>query len=59
MNLRPVIYIIGAALLLCLAFIGGISLTSDRGIPDVLQNVTIGSLTALVGLLVPSDRRNP
>lgn len=28
-----------------------------RTIPDVLQNVAVGSLTGLVGLLVPTDRR--
>ena len=27
-----------------------------RTIPDVLQNVAVGSLTGLVGLLVPTNR---
>lgn len=56
---RLVVLIVGTALLAGLA---GIIVLSARGtaVPDVLQNVTIGSLTLLGGLLVPrdSDRRN-
>lgn len=55
MNTRNVIYIVGAALLLSVAVIGYLAGTSDRPIPDVLQNIAVGSLTGLVGLLVPSN----
>lgn len=59
--LRMVVGIIGACLLAC---IGGIILLASRGqaVPDVLQNVAVGSLTGLVGVLVPtrtSDRSAP
>ena len=54
MNIRPVIYIIGAGLLLSLLLIGYIAGATDRSIPDVLQNIAVGCLTGLVGLLVPT-----
>lgn len=50
-NLTIVIVFVGGVLVLGLAGIVGLSLT-DHAIPDVLQNVTVGALTALVGLLV-------
>lgn len=51
--IRLVICFVGVTLLASLA--GIIILASqNHGIPDVLQNVAVGSLTGLVGLLVPS-----
>lgn len=48
-----VIIIVGATLLGGLGGIIGLSLAEPaRTIPDVLQNVTIGSLTMLGGLLI-------
>jgi hypothetical protein len=55
-SMRLVISLVGACLVLCVA---GIVLLAVLGhpVPDVLQNVAIGSLTGLVGLLVrPADR---
>ena len=51
--LRLVIAFVGVTLLGSLA---GIDYLSAQGgtIPDVLQNVAVGSLTGLVGLLVPA-----
>lgn len=51
---RMVISFVGAVLVLSLA---GIVLLAQQGaaIPDVLQNVAVGSLTGLVGLLAPSN----
>lgn len=44
-------YFIGAVLIL--SVLGIITLASlDKSIPDVLQNIAVGSLTGLVGLLV-------
>lgn len=52
-----VIVVVGVALLAGLAGIIGLSLADpSRPVPDVLQNVTIGSLTLLGGLLVPRGR---
>lgn len=40
---------------LVLSVIGIVALTwGDNPIPDVLQNIAVGSLTGLVGLLVPA-----
>jgi hypothetical protein len=51
--IRLVILFVGLTLLGSLA--GIIVLASQQHpIPDVLQNVAVGSLTGLVGLLVPS-----
>lgn len=51
---------------LVVALVGGLALVALVGIialawtgspvPDVLQNIAIGALTGLVGLLVPADR---
>lgn len=46
-----VIWLIGLALLLGVGMIGALAFDS-RPIPDVLQNVVVGCLTGLVGLLV-------
>ena len=55
LNLKYVVVILGATLLLC---VGGIiyltAIEEVRTIPDVLQNIAIGTLTALAGILVPS-----
>lgn len=51
--LRMVIGFIGAVLLACVVGIVVLSAT-DHTVPDVLQNVAIGALTGLVGVLVPS-----
>lgn len=46
-----VIYVIGAVLLAAVVLIGLLAF-NGQPIPDVLQNVAVGSLTGLVGLLV-------
>lgn len=48
-----VIYVIGLVLTLAVALIGLLAY-NGQPIPDVLQNVAVGSLTGLVGLLVKS-----
>lgn len=48
-----VVAFVGLCLLACVVGIVTLSLANpQRTIPDVLQNVTVGSLTGLVGLLV-------
>jgi hypothetical protein len=51
--IRLVILFVGLCLLGSLAGIICLAATGHP-IPDVLQNVAVGSLTGLVGLLVPS-----
>lgn len=54
-----VVAFVGLCLVLCVLGIVLLSLANpQRTIPDVLQNVTVGSLTGLVGLLVrpPAQR---
>lgn len=51
--LRMVIGFIGTVLLVCVVGIIYLAATGHP-VPDVLQNVTIGALTGLVGVLVPS-----
>lgn len=46
------VYFVGAVLLVSVVGIVAITLTTDKSIPDVLQNIAVGSLTGLVGLLV-------
>lgn len=46
------VYFIGATLMVCVLGIIGITIFTDDPIPDVLQNIAVGSLTGLVGLLV-------
>lgn len=47
-------------LLVCIIGIVALSLANpQRSIPDVLQNVTIGNLTGLVGLLVKPPPTTP
>lgn len=48
------VLVIGAALLACIAGIVALAATGHP-VPDVLQNIAVGSLTGLVGLLVPSQ----
>lgn len=55
-----VIVIVGLTVLGGLAGIIGLSLAEPaRTIPDVLQNVTIGGLTLLGGIMIPSPRATP
>lgn len=57
-RLNLVICFVGACLLGALVGIIVLAYAMPaRTIPDVLQNVAVGSLTGLVGLLVPTDRR--
>lgn len=53
--LKYVVIIIGGVLTLCVV---GIILLAMQGsaIPDVLQNIAVGSLTALAGILVNTER---
>lgn len=57
-SLRLVIGFVGITLL---GGLFGITLLAlnDHPIPDVLQNITVGALTGLVGLLVPAGRSGP
>lgn len=56
--LLAVVVIVGLTLVGGLAGIIALSMTDPaRTIPDVLQNVTIGSLTLLGGMLIPTGRR--
>lgn len=52
-TLLVAVLIIGALALVAVLGIIGLALT-DHTVPDVLQNIAVGSLTGLVGLLVPS-----
>ena len=52
-NVKWVFWIVGAVLLLAVAGIIALAL-SDRAIPDVLQNIAVGSLAGMLGLLVPA-----
>ncbi len=56
--MRLVLAFVGAALLISLGIIGFLAATSHP-IPDVLQNIAVGSLTGLVGLLAPGPRGTP
>ena len=58
-RLHLVIMFVGATLLVSVAGIVYLSAGAGEGrpIPDVLQNVAVGSLTGLVGLLVPTRLR--
>ena len=51
--IRLVIVFMGTALLTCVILIGMLSY-QGRGIPDVLQNIAVGSLASLGTLLVPT-----
>jgi hypothetical protein len=53
-NVAVVVYVVGAALLLSIVGIVVLAVTANP-VPDVLQNVAVGSLTGLVGLLVPAS----
>lgn len=50
---KLVVQAVAAALLLSIILIGLLAF-GGKPIPDVLQNVAVGCLTGLVGLLVPS-----
>lgn len=51
---RLVVALVGASLLLSTALIGLLA-AQGQAVPDVLQNIAVGSLTGLVGLLVRPD----
>lgn len=53
---RLVVWIVGVVLVLSVAFIGLLSL-QGMPIPDALQNISVGGLTGLLGLLVTSPAR--
>lgn len=57
-NLKLVILLIGGVLL---AAVGGIIALAITGhpIPDVLQNIAVGALTGLGGILVPASVSKP
>lgn len=58
MNMSRVINFVGAVLVLSTGLIGGLAWHGDA-IPDVLQNIAVGSMTGLVGLLAkPSPDTN-
>lgn len=53
---RPIVLVIsilGLVLLACVGLIGLLAL-NGQAVPDVLQNIAVGSLTAIGGILVPS-----
>ncbi len=53
--LKIVVIALAGVLVLCVAGIIGLSFANPvRSIPDVLQNITIGVLGLLGGILVPS-----
>ena len=53
--LKLVVAVIGAVLVV--AVLGIIALAATgKSTPDVLQNVAVGALTGLVGLLVPANK---
>jgi hypothetical protein len=52
-NTRLVVLVVGAALLCSVIGIVVLAATSHTT-PDVLQNIAVGYLTGLVGLLVPA-----
>lgn len=58
MNTTPLQLVIGFVGITVLAGLAGIIVLAANAqpVPDVLQNVTVGALTGLVGLLVPSGR---
>lgn len=51
--LRMVIAIVGLVLIACVVIIGVLAVRA-LPVPDVLQNIAVGSLAGLIGLLVPS-----
>lgn len=53
-----VIAFIGLVLLMAVALIGILAVRGQPA-PDVLQNIAVGSLTGLVGLLVPTRSTTP
>ncbi len=53
-----VVLFLGSALLLCVAGIVGLA-AYDKTIPDVLQNLGVGVLGGLVGMLVRTPNQPP
>lgn len=60
MNTTPIRLVIAFVGCTLLAALVGIVILAGQGhtVPDVLQNVAVGALTGLVGLLVPAGRSN-
>lgn len=58
MNTTPIRLVIGFVGLTLLGALAGIVVLAAQAhnIPDVLQNIAVGALTGLVGLLVPAGR---
>ena len=54
-SIRLVLVFVGTALLVAVGLIGYLA-AHGNAIPDVLQNIAVGSLTGLVGLLSPGPR---
>lgn len=52
------VLVLGATLLGCVAWIGVLALNGVP-VPDVLQNIAVGSMTGLVGLLVQTKPESP
>lgn len=53
-NMRLVILLLGSTLLVSVLAIAGLA-ALGAAIPDVLQNVAVGSLTGLAGVLARKD----
>lgn len=50
---------LGATLLMCVAGIVAITMFSDYGVPDILQNLASGALAGIIGLLVQKAPTGP
>lgn len=55
---RLVVGIVGTVLIVSVVFMGLLALRG-MAIPDPLQNVAVGSLTGLLGILVTPARSSP
>ena len=60
MNVTPIRLLLCFVGLTLLVATGGVILLAlnEQAVPDVLQNIAVGALTGLVGLLVPSSGRS-
>lgn len=55
---RLVVAIVGVALVLAVLIIGALAIRG-QSVPDVLQNIAVGAITGLLGLLVQGNRPTP
>lgn len=55
-NIGRALLILGAGFILSVGFIGACALT-DRAVPDVLQNLAVGSMGMIGALLVSGSHR--